>query len=47
MKISFVAFGFFLLLGSLGALELGDIGFFRYGVQSLIGIVSIVNGFRA
>ena len=46
MKIPFVAFGIFLLFGSLGALELGDIGFFRYGVQSLIGIVSIVNGFR-
>lgn len=46
MKIPFVVGGIFLLLGSLGALELGDIGFLRYGVQSAIGIVSIVNGFR-
>lgn len=45
MKVPFVAFGIFLLLGSLGALELGDIGFLRYGVQSLIGIVSIAKGF--
>lgn len=46
MKISFVFIGAFLLLGSLGALELGDIGFLRYGVQSAIGILSIVHGFR-
>ena len=46
MRVSFVAFGIFLLFGSLGALELGDIGFLRYGVQSVIGIMSIVNGFR-
>ena len=45
MRVPFVAFGIFLLFGSLGALELGDIGFFRYGVQSLIGIVSIAKGF--
>lgn len=47
MRVPFVAFGIFLLFGSLGALELGDIGFFRYGVQSAIGVLSIVNGFRA
>lgn len=44
--MSYMLFGTFLIAGSMGALELDQIGYVQFCVQSLIGLVISVYGYK-
>ena len=45
--MGYMLLGTFLIAGSMGALELDQIGFMQFGVQSLIGLaISMYGGSR-
>ena len=44
--MSYMLIGTFLVAGSMGALELDQIGFIQFGVQSLIGLAISLYGYK-
>lgn len=44
--MGYMLIGTFLVAGSMGALELNQIGFIQFGVQSLIGLAISVYGYK-
>lgn len=44
--MGYMLLGTFLIAGSMGALELDQIGFVQFGVQALIGLVISVYGYK-
>ena len=44
--MSYMLVGTFLVAGSMGALELDQIGFIQFGVQALIGLAVSVYGYK-
>lgn len=44
--MGYMLIGTFLVAGSMGALELDQIGFIQFGVQSLIGLAISVYGYK-
>lgn len=43
--MGYMLFGTFLIAGSMGSLELDQIGYIQFGVQALIGLVISIYGF--
>ena len=43
--MGYMLFGTFLIAGSMGSLELDQIGYIQFGVQALIGLVISLYGF--
>lgn len=43
--MGYMLFGTFLIAGSMGSLELDQIGYIQFGVQALIGLAISVYGF--
>lgn len=43
--MGYMLFGTFLIAGSMGSLELDQIGYIQFGVQALIGLTISVYGF--
>lgn len=43
--MGYMLFGAFLIAGSMGSLELDQIGYIQFGVQALIGLVISIYGF--
>ena len=43
--MGYMLFGIFLIAGSMGSLELDQIGYIQFGVQALIGLVISIYGF--
>lgn len=44
--MGYMLLGTFLIAGSMGALELDQIGFMQFGVQSLIGLAISMYGYK-
>lgn len=44
--MGYMLIGTFLVAGSMGALELNQIGFIQFGVQSLIGLAISMYGYK-
>lgn len=44
--MGYMLFGIFLIAGSMGSLELDQIGYVQFGVQALIGLVISIYGFK-
>ena len=44
--MGYMLFGTFLIAGSMGSLELDQIGYIQFGVQALIGLVISIYGFK-
>lgn len=44
--MGYMLIGTFLVAGSMGALELDQIGFVQFGVQALIGLAASVYGYK-
>lgn len=43
--MGYMLFGTFLIAGSMGSMELDQIGYIQFGVQALIGLVISIYGF--
>lgn len=44
--MGYMLIGTFLIAGSMGSLELNQIGYVQFGVQTLIGLVISIYGFK-